>query len=60
MVKNYNIRFGLYRIKALDSTTYQNIETDTKNYEEVIKMQKVEASETFMTVNKENNATWKN
>ncbi len=51
MVKNYNIRFGLYRIKSLDSTTYQNVETDTKNYEEVIKMQKVEASETFMTVN---------
>jgi len=48
-VKGYNIRFGIYRIKSLDSTTYQNIETDTKNYEEVIKMQKVEASETFMT-----------
>jgi len=49
-VKGYNIRFGVYRTTSLDITTYQNIEKDTKRYEEIIKMQRVEASETFLTV----------
>jgi len=37
-------------MKLLEGLNYQNLETDTNTYEEVIKMQKVESSDTFMTV----------
>lgn len=47
----------MYKINTLEGSNYQNLETDTQAYEEIIKMQKVEASENFVMVKKILNMT---